>query len=509
MNDSTEKSHLGKSEKLLFLFFASALFLSVLPIMPYGDDVSYLTGPTCYAEFPSLMPSSGHWRPVDKLYGAFIYYIPWAYPFLNHLLVMLGHVSSALVLILLARRFKVSWTMAFCAGIMFLTHANAFATFSSIDSINQSLSLAFGSMSILAYLDRKFALYVLLAFFSVCSKESGFLFFIIPPVLRIAGESEGASVFSKKFIIFSIKTLLPGFFLTLVYFSFTFGVSYFSPFVAEGVGGAIRKPDIYNPIFGSVALLGRISTVDLPAILMPEGKNTLLFAGTFIMGLPVLLAVFAFCALKIFRNLYVLALCGIIFILALSHAAVAALTEMNSYPVIFFSMLLAGSALDYFAEKFGKKKILVFAVAPFLVASAIVLIHKFHLIYETNKMGLDVVNNIEQATAGKSKPNRVFVMLIDNAHFGHDIYQLYPSIASGYGEIMKQAWNNWDMDITYASYRINVPLEELVVPKYAKLVELPKNEAEEIIEKISNEKIKDFDAVWILRQNGEVAVKTK
>ncbi len=509
MNDSTAKSHLGKSAKLLFLFFAAALFLSVLPIMPYGDDVSYATGPTYYGGIPNLMPSSGHWRPIDKLYGAFIYYIPWAYPFLNHLLVMLGHVSSAIVLILLAKRFKVSETMAFCAGIMFLVHANSFATFSSIDSINQSLSLAFGSMSILAYMNRKFALYVMLAFFSVCSKESGFLFFIIPPILRIAGESEGSSVFSKKFIIFSIKTLLPGFFLTLAYFAFTFGASSLLPSVAEGTVGVIRKPDIYNPIFGSVALLGRISTVDLPAMLMPEGKNMLLFAGTFIMGLPVLLAVFAFCALKVFRNLYVLALCGIIFILALSHATVAALTEMNSYPAIFFSMLLAGSALDYFAEKFGKKKILVFAVAPFLVASAIVLIHKFHLIYETNKMGLDVVNNIEQATAGKSKPNRVFVMLIDNAHFGHDIYQLYPSIASGYGEIMKQAWNNWDMDITYASYRINVPLEELVVPKYAKLVELPKNEAEEIIEKISNEKIKDFDAVWILRQNGEVAVKTK
>lgn len=147
----------------------------------------YLTEPHSFHKFTHLIPHSGHWRPIDVLWGVFVGYFPWGYPALNHIIIVIGHFISSYLLFLFGIRFEFSKKTSFVATIVFALSGNVFATVYSIDSINQSLSLTFGLLGVWFCIKNEkivYLPYIIFSILSVCAKETGFFFFLIGPSMR-------------------------------------------------------------------------------------------------------------------------------------------------------------------------------------------------------------------------------------------------------------------------------------------------------------------------------------
>ncbi|MDD6211073.1 MAG: hypothetical protein PUB21_10760 [Bacteroidales bacterium] len=498
---------LSSNQKIIFSGTFAVILIATLFIMPYGDDWSYRTEPHFYdslSSIPLFPENGGKWRPFDSLWGAFMGIMPWAYPFLNHLFVVGGHFLSAYLLFLTGKRFGFSQRASFISAMLFVISGNTFATFSSIDSLNQSLSLTFGMLAVWFFIKRDkpdYFLYLLFAILSVCWKESGFFFFLIAPLMRFVLRFRKISAIGEARLKEEYLPFLIGFVATLVYFFITFG----SHFISNMLNAANKEPwsgsEFYNLKFGLAALLGRIIPVDLPSLLLSPRNYCVAFV-SIVFGMPLIALSFIYALKKIFRgDSLMCAIFCIVLVFAVSHASVNAITEMNSYPCIFFASFFF---LPVF-ESFPKRRVLPVFTILFVTACLTSLIHKYSLIVKSNRAAEVIVTNITGQTT--NIPDQVFCLLIDNQSLGHDIYQPIAPIAAGSGYIMKRVWNKWGMKIDVVSCQIDGDEKELIKTNIK--LKFDNRTAEEEIGRTIEEKLKTYDAVWVIFQNGEVRVAEK
>ncbi|MBN8569444.1 MAG: hypothetical protein J0M18_07425 [Ignavibacteria bacterium] len=503
------RKNLTPAQNYVFWILFLIVLIASLFLQPYGDDIGYLTEPAMQNDISSvrLLPKEGRWRIIDALYGVFLTNAIWAYPFLNHIIVVAAHFISIYLFFLIARRFGFSNNISFTASILFGLAGNIFATVFSIDSLNQSLSLAFGALSIWACLKNKnpnYFLFILWSVLSVAAKESGFLFFIIGPLLYFTlNHFNIKNISLKKIKPEYIYIFATGIFLLVSYFIFTFGFDFISSMLNRTNVTLYRQPLYKLPFFGIIALLGRTIPVDLPALLL-DSKQYLIGIISILFGLPLMVVAFYKSVKLIFKGeVFPLVICLIIVTFAASHSSVGAITEMNSYPCIFFASFLFLPALrSLFLTRIVFYKA---CICMFLFASTLSIIHKYSLILQVNEKADIIVNNIKSGTT--NIPNKVYIMLIDNESIGHDLYHLIPSVAARYGLIMRHAWNKWDFNPDITSYWINADILELIrTPQVVKIA--PAN-AESELKDIVNKKLLEYDAVWMLYQNGKVDVFEK
>lgn len=486
---------------LLFLAFLTASFF----ILPYGDDWGYKTEPHLYNELTSslFLPKHGNWRPLDTLWGMLMGRFPQLYPALNHLAVITGHFISAILLFHLGRRFSFSAKASFLSALIFLLSGNTFATSFSIDSLNQSLSLTFGLLSTWNCIRTekiRYGRYIFWGILSVCAKETGFFFFIIGPSLHFIQHHRTFRALKEIKSGTDVFPLIVGILLTLLYFSFTFGID----FIGNMKNSIHTLPSFlnssyYNLPFGTAALIGRAFPVDLPALLV---KPSSLFIFIFsIAGALPLFGVLIYRTVRLLGkgDLFVWFMITVVLVFAISHASVNAITEMNSYPCIFFTCCLFLPTLETLIPH---KKICCILLTCFFLASVTSLIHKYVLILKGNRLAEIVANDINRQTT--RIPDQVCILQIDIESLGHDIYQPIPAIAAGSGQIMKSVWNRWDMQTDLVSCQIHTDGSELV--QTPKMIKLASDAADSLLNEWTEKKIQEYEAVWCVYPDGKVKV---
>ena len=69
-----------------------ALLALVMPLLPFQDDWTYLTAPNPEFAWRDLLPGAAFWRPFDALWGGILGRAPWLFPWVNRIVIVLGHV---------------------------------------------------------------------------------------------------------------------------------------------------------------------------------------------------------------------------------------------------------------------------------------------------------------------------------------------------------------------------------------------------------------------------------
>lgn len=185
--------------------------------------------------------------------------------------------------------------------------------------------------------------------------------------------------------------------MTVLYFCFTFGVDFLNSMFDLTVlqKQTDKTPSFYNLPFGSLALLARFLPIDMPAIMLSP-KSYAIAIISISLGLPLLLIlIFRVCKLISEGDLFVLLVMLITIVFAVSHAAVGAITEMNSYPCIFFTVCLLLPTLN---PILGNKLVYPTSIVFYLIASVITGIHKYSIIIDSNRQADIIVESIIQQT---------------------------------------------------------------------------------------------------------------
>ena len=173
--------------KTTYVVLICVVFGLLIPLLPFQDDLYYIS-PVSLFDPAGLLPGLSYWRPFDYLFRVLLGFIPVAYPLLNHLVVVIGHIGSIyLIHRILVKQLGLNEKDVFFPCLFFLIVPAVFVAVASIDSLNQVWSAFFGLLAVSLLVSRpcprQFALALLCCIASVFWKESGIVFFIAAPLL--------------------------------------------------------------------------------------------------------------------------------------------------------------------------------------------------------------------------------------------------------------------------------------------------------------------------------------
>ena len=197
---------------------SAILSIGAFFILPVYDDFYYLSSPHKMMDVESFLPNGSFWRPIDALWGIMMGKYVDAFPFLNHLLVLICFAYSSFGLIKILNYSNVKgYTKSIAIAIFMLSPALVATTY-SIDSINQALCLAFGISSLLLYKQHKILSYVFITL-SLFSKESGIAWFAVTPLLSLVLEKchNNKDIINKKDYTSLIKPYCISIVIILIY----------------------------------------------------------------------------------------------------------------------------------------------------------------------------------------------------------------------------------------------------------------------------------------------------
>jgi hypothetical protein len=188
--------------RLTYVALVVVLFVAMAPLLPFDDDLLYIT-PATTPDIAGLLPTADFWRPFDYLFRMLLGLVPQAFPLLNHFAVVVGHVlNTCLLHAILKRRLGLEAHPRFLACLFFLVSPAVFVAVASIDSLNQVWSAFFGMLAVFLLLGStrpttfvaSFACCVLALFW----KEGGMPFFVIAPAVGIFAQWSRDSAAQRK-----------------------------------------------------------------------------------------------------------------------------------------------------------------------------------------------------------------------------------------------------------------------------------------------------------------------
>ena len=387
-------------------------------LTPIGDDWGYSTVPLINRTF--VMNS----RPFDSLFGFLLGKIPFAFPILNHIVVVVAHCISSVVLYLMATNIlQISRKRSFLFSVVFAVSSACCATVFSIDSLNQSLSLCFGVIGIYAYTRWsnnaviKGILYLVFCILATFSKESGIVFFLIVPLFDL--QLKGMKATWKQLLVhYALGGVFCLFFVKLVSAS-------------KGVGGIA----IVNTIKNTLVHMG-FSAVQFDTVSFFGYGKVVLPIVTVVLSLPLLFFVGKTIVQRLIKKDVMVIFLGFLTVVStFPQNLLSGTQEMNSYPTVFFMMLF----FAYLCKEWTKKTIYC-AVAPYLLSALICGGIKFTAMYrlsiQSQEILVDIAEQTEQYSPRKTKVYAVNVFNED----AYGVFVLSPSGTIGYGHAVKDVF---------------------------------------------------------------------
>lgn len=420
---------------LFYISVFAVIYLLIGWVRPMSDDWNYLTSPNPQFSLADLLPEIAFWRPFDALFGGIMGMIPWLFPWLNRLLVVLAHVINAWLVkrIMEMLGFGRQWSrFALC---FFLFSSATWAVTVSPDALNQAYSLLFGLLAVYVHLKKGGYYYLLFSAISLLWKESGVSFFFIIPLLDVARRRVCLKAFLKNkeqitkaakqvllsllvvFLYFAVRFLLRGD-VQLGTTSGTYKLSFLSVSTLKNflllLGSAATGID-------SIALLGTDRSVFLVGI--TAVLSLLFWAGWLIAVISL------FSQKKLLFPLVCGGLCVICLALPLSILGHAG--EMHAYPVLCGMAVFFGCCFD--TAELSLKKVWAGVLAIFL-AFGISSVHKLTAIYDYSANTARVEQEI--STQYEIKSGKVLFVVIDMQE-GYSVFSQSGIFGTSYGDSMR------------------------------------------------------------------------
>lgn len=473
-----KRSHILLICAVCFVILILSFFLT-----PIGDDWGYSTVPLINRSF--VMSS----RPLDSLFGFLLAEIPFAFPALNHILVVVCHGISAVTLYLIATNIlKISDRRSFLFAVTFAVSSTCCATVLSIDSINQSLSLCLGVVGIYGYMRWsgnaivRAIVYLVFCILATFSKESGIVFFGIIPLFDVYFNGI-RSTWKPTLVNYVLGGAFCLFFVKLV--SSTKGVGSLS---------------ILNAIKNTVFHMG-FSALQLDTVSFFGYNRLVLPAVTAVLCLPLLILVAKTLVQKLLKKDWlVLFLIALVVLSTFPQNLLAGAQEMNSYPTVFFMLLF----FAYLSKDWNKKTIYC-VMAPYLAAALISGGIKYASMHKLSVQSQEILENIaEQTQQFSPRKTKVFAVNVFSEE-AYGVYVLSPAGTIGYGHGVKDIYGYGTyVEVDYYHNRTDRTLID--VP--STLIHVADEEFLETLKQLAKDEIENngFDLCLILKPDGSVTV---
>ncbi len=471
----------------LISFLITVFFLSF--IRPTADDWGYFTTPRFSLSWSDLLPQGSYWRPLDVLYGRILGYFPEAFPYLNHALVALGHFLSIYFLGLILKRLDIDKLSRIVAVIFFAISPGITATLYSVDSINQSWALAFGTLATAIYLGGNGSLHkigwIILSCLAVLSKESGIVWFLVPPFLGFIVNTNSYSeiYLGRPSFTRLLRNLGAGIVFISLYFFFRVIV------FANYDGFDNSNPETrYRLTFLSYGLLKNLvllfssafTSIDSAAILLnpPRYPIAVLTVALNIPFVSVLLYLFVK-KIRAGQSFRLLSILVILIIASAPHLFIAQSAEMHGYPTVFFASIVVALLLN----GINWKSIMTVSVVLYFMSAIISDVHKYNLMYRYGKSGERIAKTLVSKTT--VNPSSVLLIIVDDTSSGYSVFYQNPLMAFDFGGATKPYYR-WKYPKQISSIQIQNQSEYFVKQE---------------IDKITTRDLSLFNCVWII--NGD------
>ncbi|KAA6348780.1 hypothetical protein EZS27_003758 [termite gut metagenome] len=434
-------------KKLTFLFIFIFVTAITLFLWPTSDDWSTML--PCYDfNLSALLPTVVFWRPFEYLFSIFLGFIPWSYPYLNHILVVIAHFFIAYILYWMCKKFEFNKKIAIGVVLFFLFSSGATGTVLSVDSLNQAYSTLWGLLSFVVLLKckkfLKYLFWVLFCFIAALCKESGIVWFCASPMLFFALRINTIeSVFKKSELISFSRNLGLGLLFVVLYFIIRLSLQ------PEGVELGATEGRYHLSfslsIIRNIAVLfgGAMTSIDSIALFLSPRNYLLLFL-TVVLNIPLLLCILFYAKQLIHdgkKTGQVILLVIIAVVVSSPHLVMKKAGEMHVYPTLFIVSLVFGILFNTYSYSTEKRKSLgKICVVLFFISVIITDTHKWLSVYHYGMSSYNLSKEIFQHTP-LPPPDKALLINVKYDEPGYSIFHQSPYYAIGKGEAVKYFYN--------------------------------------------------------------------
>ena len=394
---------------------SAILSIGAFFILPVYDDFYYLSSPHKMMDVESFLPNGSFWRPIDALWGIMMGKYVDAFPFLNHLLVLICFAYSSFGLIKILNYSNVKgYTKSIAIAIFMLSPALVATTY-SIDSINQALCLAFGISSLLLYKHHKFWTYVFITL-SLFSKESGIAWFAVTPLLSLVIEKchNNKDYINKKDYTSLIKPYCISIVIILIYACIRIYLNVPSDSIENGYSRYTPQLGL-NCIAGLCMIVGSaISVIDTIALFIEH--NYIIVFTTALISVIFIFIIIKKTVKKENLRIFIPLVLSIIAITS-PHLIMEHPGEMHVYPSLWIIALSIGILTK--EANWGKKELALIALT--FLFGIFVFIHKGYYIYKNGRIANERVSSA--VSQSKNIPNKVCILDCDNQIPIYSVFQ--------------------------------------------------------------------------------------
>jgi len=463
----------------------SRIFLWILPVsawavisilsffIPAAGDDWYSSTPIVDFSWRLFLPKNTFWRPIEPALRLLLGQIPFAFPYLNHLLIVIAHGLTAYIISKITGFAGLSKRTTALACAVFLISPAVCATVFSVDGLNQAWSTALGFLSVWSYLRFKrpgnIIGWLSFAMIATLFKESGVAWFAAAPLVAVAVEGKPLLNRSQMFRIgWSVLIGVCG---AVFYLALRFALR--SDIVLGSESGRYSLHLSSIVWLKNIMLLVGLSTtaIDTLAVFLPP-RNIILAAASFAASIPLMILT----ALGILRNRQkarILLLITSAAVVSMPHLLIEHPGEMHAYPTFAVLALLMAFAVDDLVV--SSRRSIAFAIGLFLLASIGVGMHKWQLMYSHSLTAVPVARSIDAQTTEK-KPETVLVVIVKDNLPGYSVFYQDPAKASAWGMSVIELWEwKYPKKFLYADDKESAG--------------------------------KHYDAMWVVYANGRVVVK--
>ncbi len=504
-----------RKEQILYGFLYVFMLGLSLMIQPSGDDWLFLRYFPLNADwhvgsynwlFNNILLPREFWRPWEDLLGFGEAHFPSLFPYFNHFFIITLHFASGIFLLKIMKHLNIKENVAFYTTLFYLMATTAMGVAFSVDSTAQALATFFGVLSINIYLSSfrfKYLLWGLIGFIACFSKESGFVFFLIAPLVKLLMEIRVQRLYTikqinmKRFIKSILIASIPLLFYLGVYLSLTIIHNHVDPTVQPAVSQMIQKDnfDLEETTIGlmtSSQMSYKLTATTFvknvfilyAAAIFPIDTSSIYYNNWWLLMFTLLLS---FISLLIFIRvlhskkiqLLQLFVCLLLILVASSPFLITRAGEMSPHQVNLFMALL----LAILFETYELKKIDYILLFLFVVSTLITDSHKYSLAFTRGNMGKAMAKEVKK----KSIPNPNKVLWIGPNESSLDraggAFNSNPYHSFGQGNAVIREYG-YQFPKHLDKIRLQSPVYD-------------QNKIDDIIES----KKEEYDCIWITHQN--------
>ncbi|MBR1468880.1 MAG: hypothetical protein IJ605_02040 [Prevotella sp.] len=408
---------------LLFpLFLAGAI-----PILPTFDDWTTLVSPSFEPLFSKerFLFFGYHWRPFDSIFGYILGLNPQLlFPTLNHICVVTGHIAGTFLLYKLASKLQFGVTARNFTALFFLLSPGMLATVLAVDGLNQTYANLWALVAALSYLSlhrrKKYVFWIVFLWIATLCKENALMWFVITPILAFGFNKISVRQLRNDFLVGCCFIGLYALAIFLLPSNITIHPEYV-PEVMKSVKDFFKF------------LLTTWFAVDFVALLHQPSRNLIIAGATLLLSLPLLYFVFIKNR-KFFleKPLITLVLCHLI---AVAPHIFTVFSMMHTYAGLPFAAMIIGTVI----QRSNHRKLLRIALISYFIAAIFVDIHLWRESYRSGLIGKEMAQNVVQRDV--SKPQNVFVVIIEDDYPRLSSFCVIPSDAFGWGRAVQYETN--------------------------------------------------------------------